>query len=419
MHGRARQSHDPQSPGRGIARRDFVIGGAAALGLGGLPLSGVAQAASTPSGAPAIRSLRRLGRTGLEMSDISFGSSRTTDPAVARYAFERGVNYFDTAEGYKGGACEEALGVALAGHRDEVILTSKVMTGASTSSQTMMRALEGSLRRLRTDRVDIYMSHAVNDVARLRNEQWHAFVEQAKAQGKIRFSGLSGHGGRLVECIDYALDHDLVDVILCAYNFGQDPSFYSRFTRSLDFIAMLPELPRVIEKAKSQDVGVIAMKTLRGARLNDMRPYEAPGSTFSQAAFRWVLGNPSVSALVVSMKSREQIDEYLGASGATGLQPGDKAMLRRYDAIASNELCLHGCNACESSCPVGVAISEVLRTRMYARSYGDIALAREDYAKLGNAASACVGCTAQGCVGACPAELAVADLTRDTAQLLG
>ena len=419
MHDRACQPDDPESPGRAIARRDFLIGSAAAIGLSGLPLSGEAQAVSTPSGPPAIRSLRRLGRTGLEMSDISFGSSRTTDPDVARHAFERGINYFDTAEGYKGGGSERALGVALAGHRDEVILTSKVMTGASTSRQSMMRALEGSLQRLGTDHVDIFMSHAVNDVARLRNEEWHAFVEQAKAQGKIRFSGLSGHGGRLVECIDYALDHDLVDVILCAYNFGQDPSFYSRLTRSLDFIATLPELPRVIKKAKGKDVGVIAMKTLRGARLNDMRPYEAPGSTFSQAAFRWVLADPSVSALVVSMKSREQIDEYLGASGATSVQPGDKAMLRRYDAIASNELCLHGCNACESSCPVGVAVSEVLRTRMYARSYGDLALAREDYAKLGNAASACLDCTLQSCVAACPAELAVADLTRDTAQLLG
>jgi len=58
------------------------------------------------------------------------------------------------------------------------------------------------------------------------------------------------------------------------------------------------------------------MKTLMGARLNDMRPYERGGATFAQAAFRWVLSNPRVDGLIVSMNSREAIDEYLGASGS-------------------------------------------------------------------------------------------------------
>ena len=60
-----------------------------------------------------------------------------------------------------------------------------------------MRALEGSLRRLRTDRIDIYFNHAVNDVARVQNPEWPEFVAKAKQQGKIRFTGVSGHGGRL------------------------------------------------------------------------------------------------------------------------------------------------------------------------------------------------------------------------------
>src|SRR2546422_7791960 len=172
------------------------------------------------------------------------------------------------------------------------------------------------LRRLRTDYVDVYFNHAVNDLERLKNPEWHEFTTRAKQAGKIRFVGMSGHAGRLIECLDYALDTNGVDVILVAYNFGQDPSFHQKFTGSFDFIARQPELPRVLQKAKAKGVGVITMKTLMGARLNDMRPFERGGATFAQAAFRWVLSSPNVDALIISMTSRGVIDEYLVASGS-------------------------------------------------------------------------------------------------------
>ena len=150
---------------------------------------------------------------------------------------------------------------------------------------------------------------------RLQNPEWYEFTARAKQQGKIRATGMSGHAGHLIECLDYALETGSVDVILVAYNFGQDPAFYQRFTRSFDFIARQPDLPRVLRQAKAKGVGVIAMKTLMGARLNDMRPFEKGGATFAQAAFRWVLSNPDVDALIISMTTPARIDEYLGASG--------------------------------------------------------------------------------------------------------
>ena len=72
-------------------------------------------------------------------------------------------------------------------------------------------------------------------------------------------------------------DMDMVDVVLIAHNFGQDPAFYDQFTRGFDLVARQPGLPRVLARAKSLGVGVVAMKTLMGARLNDMRPYERDG----------------------------------------------------------------------------------------------------------------------------------------------
>jgi len=400
-----------------LARRRFLIcSTAATLGLGVLDLGRHAWAAPSP---PQIRRFRRLGRTGLEVSDISFGSSRTTDPDLVRYALERGVNYFDTAEGYKDGRVEETLGEALQGQRDRVLLASKVKAEAETPRAEIMQHLEASLRRLRTDHIDVYFNHAVNEVARLENGEWFEFADRAKKQGKIRFTGMSGHGGKLVECLDFALDNDLVDVILCGYNFGQDPSFHQRFTARLDWVAVQPDLPRVLERAHGQGVGVIAMKTLRGARLNDMRPYERDGASFAQAAFRWVLSNPSVDALIISMTSREKIDEFVGASG--GPAPGGEALglLEGYLLSSRDGYCNHGCDACEGSCPQGVPISEVLRTRMYATDYGDPDYARREYAQLTVNAAPCLSCSLRPCLGKCPQGLEIPRLTRSAQQLLG
>ncbi|MCP5154416.1 MAG: aldo/keto reductase, partial [Ectothiorhodospiraceae bacterium] len=160
-------------------RRSFIgaglAAGAAALGAGSHDVA---------AASPGVRAYRRLGRTGIEMSDISFGSSSSADPALVRHALDRGVNYFDSAESYRWGSAEEAIGQALVGVRDRVHLTSKTKAGAHDGWRDIMAALEGSLRRLRTDYVDVYFNHAVNDLERIRNPEWGEFTERAKAAGK-------------------------------------------------------------------------------------------------------------------------------------------------------------------------------------------------------------------------------------------
>jgi predicted aldo/keto reductase-like oxidoreductase len=410
-----------------IDRREFLKGTAAAgIGLGLSPWRTLAASGATPLGQPHIRATRTLGRTGLRISDIGFGSSSLADDEeLVRYALDRGVSYFDTAESYQGGRAELVLGRALRDQRDRVTLASKVQAGAHDSRDDLMRALEGSLARLETDRIDIYFNHAVNDVARVKNDEWFEFTARAKQQGKIRHTGMSGHGGRLVECLDYALDHDLFDAILVGYNFGQDPGFVAQFTKDFDFVAVNNDLPRVLAKAKQKGVGVIAMKTLRGARLNDMRPYETGGATFAQAAFRWVLANQSVDALIVTMKSRERVDEYLAASGSNTTTVGDLRLLRRYETMNGRIECRYGCTDCTDACPLQVPIADVLRVRMYAEDYNDRELARSTYATLSRpgavvsahhnptqgVAAACMHCAHQACRSSCGYGLDVANLT--------
>ncbi len=399
-----------------LDRREFLRQGAVAgVGLGLLPLASAAAAAERAE----VRRYVTLGRTGLRISDIGFGSSRLPDDEdVVSFALDRGVTYFDTAESYRGGQSERTLGRALRGKRDQVVIASKVKCDVSSDRQELRSALEGSLRRLETDHVDVYFNHAVNDPARLANPEWYEFAEVAKRQGKLRFTGISGHGGRLVECLDKAIDEDLVDVVLVGYNFGQDPSFFRKFTRRFDFVAIQPELPRVLEKARAKGVGVVAMKTLMGARLNDLRAYEDGAATFSQAAFRWVLSSPDVDSLIVSMKSTDQIAEYLGASGWRSTALRDPELLERYVDRNAEGYCRHGCAACADACPYGVPISEVLRTRMYAVDYRDMELAREDYAALEVNAGACLSCSERSCAGACPFGLPIDQLTEPAHRML-
>jgi uncharacterized protein len=299
------------------------------------------------------------------------------------------------------------------------VLSTKSKTGAADTAAEMMAALEASLKRLRTDRVDIYFMHAVNDVRRLQNDAWLDFTERARQQGKIRFRGISGHGSRLAECIDHAVAEDMVDVILAAHSFGQDPAFLDRLRHTFHFVALQPELPKALERARANNVGVIAMKTLMGGRLNDMRPYEAGGRTFAQAALRWALAIPWVDAALISMTSTAKIDEFVAASTAAELQQGDLELLERYATLQSDRYCRPGCDACAAACPEGVEIAEVLRTRMYAADYRDPALAFEEYAALGAGASACLACAHEACLGACRFGLAIPELTREAARQLG
>jgi len=419
-----------------LTRRDFlgrtsVLVGGSAGAIAATNASAVWANAARPENEriPRIRGRVQLGQSGLEVPDISFGTfSLDRDDGLIAHALDRGITHFDTAEGYRRGRSEEVLGRALVGHRSKVTITSKFWTEASQSAEDQMRELEATLKRLRTDYVDIYLNHNVNSVARIAHPEWHAFIARAKEQGKIRFSGVSGHTNKLVDCLKYGLDQDaasesnrLLDVILVAYNFAQQPSFKDRIKEtlselapSLDLIAPQRELPGLLIRAHDQGVGVMTMKTLKGARLNDMRRYEAPGRTFAQSAFRWVLSDPAVDAVVVSMTSRDQIDEYVAASGTGAPDAEDLALLSRYLLQNVASQCVQGCNDCASACPAGVAIADLMRIRMYDEDYGLPETAREEYARVTPNGSACLTCSGAPCADICPVGLPIAALNRDT-----
>lgn len=415
------------------ARRDLLRAGAAfGIGFAAVALTGcgedrAAHAMPDEAGvAPRMPRRVKLGRTGLEVPDIGFGTfALETDVELVRFALDRGITHFDTAESYTEGRAEEVLGRALEGDRNRVTLTTKVVASSSATADSLMADLEGSLRRLRTDRVDIYLNHAVDSPERMSNPGWNEFVARAKQQGKIRFSGMSGHGPALVPCLDAALAAGQLDVILIGYNYIQSPDFLDttkawvqRRLGEVDWVALQPELPSFLARAKAAGVGIMAMKTLRGARSNDMRPYETKGSTFAQAALRWVLSDGRIDAAVITMTTREMVDEYLVASGGSRPTGEDVALLGRYERINRHSQCVQGCGACAQACPAQVPISDVLRIGMYDRDYRQPEIARRAYSELSRNADACRSCSGAPCASVCPTGVSIRALSLSAHQRL-
>ena len=200
-----------------ISTSMVVASGAAAVGSG---LVGSVQAqtlaGSTSSGGRAsaqISARRKLGP--LEVSSIGLGvqnmhrTYQTTVPArpemiaIIRTAYERGVTFFDTAEAYGPHECERILGEAIAPFRDKIVITSKfgwnidLKTGARgpgliSRPDHIKLAVEGSLKRLRTDRIDLLYQHRVDPQVPI--EDVAGAIKDLKAQGKVLHWGLSEMG---------------------------------------------------------------------------------------------------------------------------------------------------------------------------------------------------------------------------------
>ena len=344
-----------------------------------------------------IRSYRTLGRTGMEISDISFGCSGLDNVAVVKRALDRGVNYFDTSPDYSRAGSERVLGEGIRGYpRDKLFIVSKFCTpnghlSNDTPVADVIVAVEASLQRIGTDYLDLAHIHACNSIERLMNPNIHEAFDRLKEQGKLRFLGVSSHTPRLETVMRHAVDSGRFDVLMVAYNFKN-----------------WPDLTNIFHDAKEKGVGVVAMKTLKGAKhtvLSDFTPTER--ESFAQAAFKWVLSNQDVSGLVISINSFTQIDEYLHASGLP-LEQADANLLEKYDRLIAKEYCRPGCDACLSSCPSEVPIDDIFRYAMYYENYGQQRVGMEEYARIPVAhnASQCVDCRAP-CEHACPFEIPI------------
>ena len=282
---------------------------------------------------------RTLGRTGLRVSNLGLGtvelgldygivapeeSGRPDEQAAIRLvhaALDAGVNFIDTARAY--GESERLLGQALAGRRDQVVLATKVdprrpdrslWESAAAMKAFMLASLETSLKLLRTDHVDIWMIHSIDEAVL---SQWEIMAEvfvKARRRGLIGWTGASFYG---VDLPEKALSYDLFDVIQIAY---------SVLDQRVD--------QRVLPLAAKKEVGVVARSILLKGVLTERADYLPPrldslrtrsrqfrallagmngGMTPAQGAIAFGLANPRIHTVLVGVRSESELNEDVAA----------------------------------------------------------------------------------------------------------
>ncbi len=237
------------------SRRDFLSAGLSAgfalpvMGTGSRMGLWPGESTAKTAGSQIKLDFRTLGRTGLKVTTLGFGCMITSDPSVIERAADIGINYFDTARGYQHGNNERMVGAALGARRKQVILSTK--SGAE-NKEGLLKDLDTSLRELNTDYVDIWYLHGRGGPSDIRDDMIEA-QQLAKKQGKIRFAGVSTHGGQQ-QLLPWLAQKDVFDVVLTAYNFSMDP-----------------DMDQAIAVAAKSGMGVVAMKVMAGG-FRDLKP---------------------------------------------------------------------------------------------------------------------------------------------------
>lgn len=337
-----------------MGRRKFIKNAASAvLGVMAGGLRGEDQALAKTESVPAVE-YRLLGKTGLKVTAVGMGVMNCSDPSVLLRAYDLGINFYDTADCYMRGKNEEMVGKAFQGKRDRVLIQTKV----HDHDESKMRAsVERSLRRLRTDYVDVLVWHNQSSPKEVSDPRLHEFMEKMKKEGKAHFTGFSAHS-RMADLLKEAARSSLHDVALVSYNFTHSK-----------------KMKEAVALAAKAGIGIIAMKTQAGGYKKE----KMKGLSPHQAALRYVLTDRNVSTAIPGVTSIEQIEESAGVMG-TSLSKGNLDQLERYQAFLGGRICTM-CGECDGTCPHGIPHGDLLRAAMYYDGYENKELARES---LGN-----------------------------------
>jgi aryl-alcohol dehydrogenase-like predicted oxidoreductase len=271
-----------------------------------------------------------MGSTGLRVSVLGIGgyhlgstsNQQEANEIVAR-AMDAGVNFFDNAWEYHDGESEARLGRALQGRRDKAIVMSKVCTHGR-GKQTAMRMLEESLRRLRTDHLDVWQIHEViydNDPDLIFAPSGAAeALLQAKQQGKVRFVGFTGHKDPAIHLT--MLSHDFpFDAVQIPLN-CLDATF-----RSFE--------QHVLPEANLRKMAVLGMKSFGGS--GEIVKF---GAVMPAEALRYAMSLP-VATTISGIDSPAVLEQNLAIAGSfQPMSPAEMQALRdRTRQLAADGRC--------------------------------------------------------------------------------
>jgi len=363
---------------------------------------------------------------GEQVSQLGFGMMRLPTvggridqgevTSMVRSAIDQGLNYLDTAYVYHGGLSEGSVAEALeGGWRERVFLADKSPVWLVEKPADFSRLLDEQLTRLKTDRIDYYLLHALNAGTWEKCLQHGAieFCEQARAAGKIRHFGFSFHDETPV--FGPILRHYPWEFCQVQYNY-------------LDRQYQACEAG--LEAAVAQGTDVVVMEPLRGGNLASTPPPAVQAlwdsapvrRTPAEWALRWVWNHPGVGVVLSGMGTQAQVDENLRiASDARpgGLTAAERALVDRAEAVYRS-LTQVGCTGCRycMPCPQGVDIPRNFGVYNEYHMFNQSPAAQGGYRWIdaGARADRCVQCGA--CLELCPQQLAIPDLLGQVARAL-
>ncbi|MDP4180963.1 MAG: aldo/keto reductase [Bacillota bacterium] len=307
---------------------------------------------------------RRISKNSNEASILGYGCMRfptkngkidmeRTEKQIMS-AIERGVNYFDTAYLYMGS--EAALGSILHknGVREKVMIATKIPPYLVKSRKDMEKIFETQLQRLKTDYIDFYLAHALQDIKgweKAKEVGLMGFLEEMKKKGVIRNIGFSYHG-----------DKNDFKVIIDDYNWDFCQIQYNYIDESNQ--AGIEGL----QYANSKGIGVVVMEPLRGGSLVGKMPEEIKGlwdkadvkRSYADWALRWLWSQPEVGVVLSGLNDESHIDENIKVASEIKPNSLTEAELKIFKEVKETYLRIMkvGCTGCAYClpCPAGVNI---------------------------------------------------------------
>lgn len=337
---------------------------------------------------------------------------------IIRSSVDSGVNYVDTAYNYHGGKSEVIVGKALKdGYRQKVLLADKMPIWMAKDETKMKEIFDTQLERLDVDCIDMYLVHSVNvpNWKRARKLNLLPFLEEMKAQGKIRYIGFSFHDS-----------YELFEEVLGAYPWDFCQIQLNYMDKNLQAGV------KGLKLASEKGLGVIIMEPLKGGKLTSNIPPaiqelwdSAPVKRSSaEWCFKWLARMPEVTLMLSGMSSRQQLEENIKIISSEDLEQLSAEELAVIDEVSAeyNKLIKYSCTGCEYClpCPQKLNIPDLIEYFNEWNTYGHNPATKMEYTQWvakGHHASDCVGCGS--CEEKCPQHLPIIQALKETAETFG
>jgi len=369
---------------------------------------------------------RQLGKTGLEISEISIGAEwlykkKQEDVKVlVEEAITRGVNYFDIIFNFE--VFLEQLSSGIKSSRDKVLLThhlgSSEYKGKYRKTRSVgecRRNLERFLGIMETDHTDILFIHFVHtgkDYEKvLQKGGLKDLALELKKEGKARCIGVSTH--HFEQAIEFA-ESGIADLVMTQLNLANHSS---------------PKRKEFLEACVSTGTGVIAMKPFSGGRLlrrdrtvtfpsyhtasHSIRKKKMPPEVTAQRCLHYVLNLPGVSAVIPGVANLGELEDCLSYYSVSEEEKDYSGLLKSFEEYKSGE-CVY-CNHC-LPCPSGIDIGPMIRLYEM-KDYVQSDQLRKEYSSFENPASSCSECGV--CIERCPFDVDVITRLREINEYFG